>query len=191
MNGHGCKKCTITNNPYFIKMGNEDFVSKSKEVHGYIYNYANSSYNGSKNLVEIQCKKHGCFQQSAGVHMAGHGCPSCSQSKGEKEISKILKELNINFIEQKTFDSCLNNKTGRLLKFDFYVPSKNLLIEYDGEQHYRPVEFFGGTKEFINRQSLDKIKNRYANDNGFKLLRIPYYEKENILNIIQQNVDLN
>ena len=191
MSGHGCKKCTIINNPHFIKMSNEDFVSKSKEVHGYIYNYDNSVYNGSKELVEINCKKHGAFKQSAGVHMAGHGCPTCSQSKGEKEISKALNSLNIKFIEQKTFSECFSEKTGRMLKFDFYVPSKNLLIEYDGEQHFKPIDFFGGKKEFDKRQNLDKTKNHYANDSGFKLLRIPYYEKENISNIILQNVGIN
>ncbi len=191
LSGHGCKKCTITNNYHFTKMSNEEFVSKSQEIHGDIYNYSFSLYKGSKELVDIECKKHGVFKQYAGVHILGHGCPSCSQSKGEKEISKTLKSLDINFIEQKTFNECLNNKTGRFLKFDFYVPCKNLLIEYDGEQHFKSIDFFGGTKELENRQNLDKIKNRYAIDNGFKLLRIPYYEKENISKIIQQNVDVN
>lgn len=188
LNGHGCKKCTIIDNPRFIKMSHEEFLSKSQEVHGDTYNYDNSIYNGSKEIVEIICKKHGIFQQYAGVHMAGHGCPSCSQSKGEKEISKTLNSLSINFVEQKKFNECLNKKTGRVLKFDFYLPDLNLLIEYDGEQHFKPIEFFGGQDELVKRQALDKIKNRYAIDNGFKLLRIPYYEKENISNIIQQNV---
>lgn len=188
LSGHGCKRCTVINNPHFTKMNNEDFVSKSKEVHGDIYNYDNSIYNGSKEMVDISCKKHGAFKQYAGVHMSGHGCPTCSQSKGEKEISRVLNSLNINFIEQKTFSECLSEKTGRMLKFDFYVPSKNLLIEYDGEQHFKPIDFFGGEKEFAKRKSLDKIKNRYVIDSGFKLLRIPFYERENISNIIQQNV---
>lgn len=191
MSGHGCKRCTIVNNPHFIKMNNEEFISKSIETHGDVYNYSASKYNGSKKLVDVICKKHGKFKQLAGVHMTGHGCPSCSQSKGEKEISKILKKLNINFISQKKFKKCLNDKTGRLLKFDFYVPSKKLLIEYDGKQHFKPIEFFGGIKGLENRQNLDEIKNRYANDNGFKLLRIPFYEKKNISNIILQNVEVN
>lgn len=189
LSGHGCKRCTIIDNPHFIKMSNEEFVSKSKKVHGNIYNYDNSIYNGSKELIEIKCEKHGIFQQLAGVHMAGHGCPFCSQSKGEREISKTLKSLNINFVEQKKFNKCLNEKTGRVLKFDFYLPELNLLIEYDGEQHFKPIDFFGGQKELVKRQKLDKIKNRYANDNGFKLLRIPYYEKESISKIIQQIVE--
>lgn len=188
MSGHGCKRCTIIDNSHFIKMNKEYFISKSKEAHIDLYDYSNSIYSGAKELIEIVCKKHGSFKQSAGVHMAGHGCPSCSQSKGEKEISKTLKYIGIEFEEQKTFSECLNHRTGRVLKFDFYIPSKNLLIEYDGEQHFKAIDFFGGIKELENRQNLDKIKNRYANDNGFKLLRIPFYDRENISNIIQQNV---
>lgn len=185
--GYGCKKCTIIDNPYFSKKSTEYFIYKSKESHGCTYDYTNSKYEGSKELISIKCKKHGEFKQYAGVHMRGHGCPSCSQSKGEKEISKILKSIGIYFERQKTFTDCLNHTTGRKLKFDFYIPSENLLIEYDGLQHFEVVNFFGGAEGFEYRKKLDKTKNRYANDNGFKLLRIPFYEKENISKIIQQN----
>ena len=187
MSGHGCKRCTIIDNPNFIKMSNEEFVSKLKEVHGDNYNYDNLIYNGSKELVDINCKKHGTFKQHAGVHMAGHGCPTCSQSKGEKKIFNTLKSLKLEFTEQKKFFNCINSKTGRQLSFDFYIPSKKLLIEYDGKQHFEPIHFFGGLESFKKTNYLDNIKNIYAKENNFKLLRIPYYEN-NISKIIIKNI---
>ena len=77
----------------------------------------------------------------------------------------------------------------RWYRFDFYLPTYNLLIEYDGEQHYKPVRRFKSTDEevahkFKTIQENDKIKNQYCTDNGINLLRIPYWEKKNIKAII-------
>lgn len=72
--------------------------------------------------------------------------------------------------------------------FDFYLPQYNLFIEYDGEQHFYPVSFgadeFTTQKNFELIQKRDKIKDEYCNENGINLLRIPYWEKDNIETII-------
>lgn len=60
----------------------------------------------------------------------------CTFSKGEELISQILKEHNIDFIPQKTFDNLTGISGKKKLSFDFYIPEFNLLIEYQGEQHY-------------------------------------------------------
>lgn len=101
----------------------------------------------------------------------GHGCPMCNKSLGENAIRGWLIEHNIDFIPQKRFKDC---KDKRSLPFDFYIPSKNTAIEYDGEQHSRAVDWFGGKKglEYITKH--DNIKTKYCIDNNINLLRITY-----------------
>lgn len=98
----------------------------------------------------------------------------CIKSKGEQKIAFVLQENNILFEKQKTYKDCLSvNKT--LLRFDFYLPFFNVLIEYDGEQHfnYRANGYF--TQEKIKGiQDRDEIKNLYCINNNIKLIRIPY-----------------
>ncbi|WP_202822921.1 zinc-ribbon domain-containing protein [Bacillus cereus] len=99
-------------------------------------------------------------------------CPHCNLvSKGEQRIKQFLEEQSISFVQQKTFNDL---KYRSKLKFDFYIPSLNLCIEYDGKQHFQPVEVFGGVKEFELTQQRDAIKNNYCKENDIHLLRIPY-----------------
>ena len=67
----------------------------------------------------------------------------------------------------------------RPLKFDFYIPDLGILIEYDGFQHYEPSEFFGAIKAFNKLQEYDSIKNKWADENGFKLISIRYDQDMN------------
>lgn len=78
-------------------------------------------------------------------------------------------------------------------RFDFFLPDYNSFIEYDGEQHFSPVRFHTQTDEesletFYTTQLHDKIKNMYCEENNINLLRIPYWEKENIDNIINNHL---
>ena len=106
-----------------------------------------------------------------------------------------------NMYIKKFLDDCLiKNKTeykiyvdGHCYRFDFYLPDYNLFIEYDGEQHYRPVRFHGNDlsttqAEFEEQQKRDKIKNKYCEDNNIHLLRIPYWETKNIETIITNHL---
>ena len=63
------------------------------------------------------------------------------------------------------------------MPFDFYLPDYNICIEYDGEEHFQPVEFFGGEEKFQRRIENDEIKNNYCKNNNIKLIRIPYFDK--------------
>lgn len=109
-------------------------------------------------------------------------CPFCNNlSKGENEISKVLDKLNLKYIKEYKFEDCKNIID---LKFDFYIPNINLVIEYDGIQHFKPVKFFGGEKRFILDKKRDNIKNNYCKENNINLLRIPYYDFKNIEKII-------
>lgn len=110
--------------------------------------------------------------------LMGKGCPSCIESKGEKTIRLWLNSHNISYISQNLFDNCKNK---RVLPFDFYLPEYNCCIEYDGEQHFKPVDFANKGIEWANKQleirkKCDVIKNQYCVDNNIKLLRIPYFK---------------
>lgn len=111
-------------------------------------------------------------------------CGLCmNMSLQEEKIANILKDLNIDFIQEKTFEDCINPDTKRKLRFDFYLPTLNLLIEYDGEQHfhYREEAFLQYTKkDFLDTQKRDKIKNQYCIEKNIRLIRIPYTEKNRI-----------
>ena len=98
----------------------------------------------------------------------------------ETKIAALLESMNLKFEQQKSFDDCINvNK----LKFDFYVSSLNLLIEYDGEYHYKPLF---GQKNLDDQITRDNIKNQYCKSKKINLLRISYLEKENIEKILMQ-----
>lgn len=98
------------------------------------------------------------------------GCPI---SRGETNIALSLKELNIDYQTQKTFPELLSKK-GKKLRFDFYLPKYNTCIEYDGGQHFFPVEKWGGVDYLKDVQERDAIKNSYVQQKGIKLIRISY-----------------
>lgn len=102
----------------------------------------------------------------------------CKKSKGEYKIAQILMKLQIPFITQKKFDTCIFPETNRHLLFDFYLPEHNLLIEYDGEQHFRKIK--DDRYDFEKLKKRDIYKNGWCSANNYKLIRIPYYDFENI-----------
>ena len=99
----------------------------------------------------------------------------CVNSKGEERISKILRENNIPFEMQKTFDDCRNPETDSLFRFDFYI-NNQYLLEYDGIQHFLYDDnSIWNTKENLEKtQKYDTIKNQYCKDHNIPLIRIPY-----------------
>lgn len=115
----------------------------------------------------------------------GNGCSECSKSKGERVISEILNKAQIEYIPQYKFNDC---KSNRRLPFDFYIPKYDLCIEYDGILHFE--DKFNSPKEFAKVQNRDQIKTKYCEDNNIKLIRIPYWEFENIEKIIENELIL-
>ena len=103
----------------------------------------------------------------------------CLVSKGEEKIRKILEELSISYIQQKTFPELRGVNNG-LLKFDFYLPSENVVIEYQGKQHYEEVESWNNDLTFENRVEHDQRKRKYCSNNNIKMIEIPYTDFEKI-----------
>jgi len=114
----------------------------------------------------------------------GARCPNCNQSRGEQKISFILKSYNINFETQYKFKDCKHKKS---LPFDFAIFKNNkvvLLIEFDGIQHYKPIDRFGGKEALKCVKLRDNIKTQYCIKKNIHLLRIPYWEVDNVNKII-------
>jgi very-short-patch-repair endonuclease len=138
--------------------------------------------------IRIICKDHGEFQQSIRDHLhSGAGCPLCSLSKGELAVKQVSELLNIPVIRQKTFPDLYVNKKNCKLKYDFFLSSNNLLIEYDGEQHFKP-RFNATLEQFQEGKRNDNLKDLYAKNNNIELLRIPYTELANIDSIIRDRL---
>lgn len=104
----------------------------------------------------------------------------CISSLGEEKIRNILINNNINFEAQKTFPDLRANNIW-FYRYDFYLPDYNRLIEFDGEQHYSYSGKGWNTEEYFKKvQYSDQIKNEYALSNHIDLIRIPYWERNNI-----------
>lgn len=181
LRGRGCAECRAANDYKSLKSG---FIKKALKIHGDKYSYEKSDYLDSRAKTTITCPKHGDFEQLMRSHLRGHGCPVCSTSHGEHAIALFLKNMNVAFEAQKTFPDCLGNNN-RPLRFDFFVPEMNLLIEFDGEQHFKPIDIFGGMKEFLTRKKYDITKNNYCKVNHIPLIRIAFNESiEDKLNAV-------
>ena len=100
-------------------------------------------------------------------------CGCLTTSSLELNTKEILEAYNIKFEQQKTFPDC---KDKSLLPFDFFLPDFNILIELQGEQHFRPIDFFGGEEKFYYTLSHDIYKEDFCKENGYKLIQIAYYE---------------
>jgi hypothetical protein len=112
------------------------------------------------------------------IHGAG---PNYSRSRGENKISKILREKGLSFRREATFSDCLDK--GKL-KFDFSILDSNnrisCLIEYHGEQHFKPIELFGGENNLKETQKRDQIKSNYCADKNIKLITFIYKDYNNL-----------
>ncbi len=184
MTGFGCKKCDAQRIGDQRKLTRDQFIEKAVLVHGDTYDYSKTVYTHSKKKVLIVCREHGEFRQEASAHMWGKGCVQCSQSQGERAIALWLSNKAISYEVEKRFKDCVspNHKT---MKFDFYLPHHNALIEFDGHHHYREVEYFGGYN-LKQVQQYDRIKNQYAKKKGMPLLRIPFFSIKDVPSLLKE-----
>lgn len=133
---------------------------------------------------------HKSFEKTPHNFLAGQRCVYCNApTKGEQQILNYLEKNNIEFVFQKKFTDLIGEK-GKLLSYDFYLPNNNILIEYQGIQHNEPIERFGGEEQFEKQKERDKRKRDYAENSGYRLLEIWYYEYDNIDNILNKYLNM-
>lgn len=162
LSGKGCELCVRPMHD------TETFIERAKNIHGDKYDYSKVIYLNTQTRVNIVCPEHGEFLQLPQNHLKGYGCPKCNRSHLEEEINLFLKEKNIIFEEQKSFDWLISDITSYKLKLDFYLSEYNIAIECQGGQHFKEVEFFNDSLAEISRR--DEIKRKLCEENGVKLL---------------------
>lgn len=181
-----CPRCNRN-----ARLSNKEFAEYMNTILGDEYRVDGKYVNMHTKIqmTHLTCGKTWSVEPSSLVQ--GTRCPKCASSKGEALVESVLDKHNVVFETQKRFSDCVHILP---LPFDFYLPNINTLIEYDGEQHYRPVDFNGEGIESAERffrlgKLRDGIKNQYAKENGINLIRIPYWlKKEEVIQVVEELV---
>jgi hypothetical protein len=167
LKNYGCSTCTEINR---LNEESEKFIENSKIIwnDGFInFDYDTLIYNGKRRLFTMQ-SDIGMISQLPDNHLKGF-LPR--KSTGETIIENILNKYDIFYIKEKKFNGCINKKK---LRFDFYIPEKNLCIEYNGIQHYQKVDRFGGEYALNYQKNNDLIKSIFCKENNIELLIISH-----------------
>jgi len=190
--GDGCPKCRDVNNGKNKRLSVDEIIKRSIIANHNRYDYSITTYALYHNRMVFICPIHGKVSQYVKHHINGVGCPKCKESKGEQKIRLYLEQNDIEYIRENTFDDC---KYKRLLPFDFYLPKHNICIEFDGEQHFNPVRYSKDNTLMISKlhniHIRDDIKTRYCIKNNIGLIRIPYWDINNINTILHDNITRN
>ena len=137
---------------------------------------ANKIIAGSAMEAKWICKNNPDHKWKVKISSRVHfntGCPFCNASHGEKLINDILSKAGYKYEKEYRIKECAIQKP---LPFDFavFIKDKMYLIEYDGIQHFTPVDIFDGDKGLSIRKRNDRLKNDYCIEHNIPLLRIPY-----------------
>lgn len=185
--GRGCPKCAIEARRNHFAKTRSSFISEMEVIDPTIEIIG--EYRNSKTKIKCGCSVCGNEWYSTPANLlVGRGCPNCTSSKGERQIAYWLRHYNVLYLREYRFADCTHI---RPLPFDFYIPELKTCIEYDGIQHYQPVRF-GDTTEiqaienFESCKERDDIKNKYCKTNNIMLVRIPYWDYNNIQKIIEK-----
>lgn len=166
----------------------DSFKQEIRDLYGDEYQLLSDFKNVKTKVKMLHGVCNNVFHVSPNHFLRGSGRPECSKSKGEKEIKSWLDNQYIKHETQKEFDDLTGCGNGKL-SYDFYVPSSNLLIEYQGEQHEKYIKGLHKSKrDFYIQLEHDKRKRKYAQNNNINLLVIWYWDYDNIEQILQQQI---
>jgi very-short-patch-repair endonuclease len=168
-NSYWCSKCA-NNNP---EQARDRLLIVIEKKEGKLL----TEYENDKSNVWVRCKKSHVFDMRPGNIKSGQWCPQCAHSKLEEAICEYLRCRQIEFTTQV-------NLPGTRKTYDVGVPSLSLLIEGDGQQHFRDIPHFHGEDGFAKQKESDTVKDQYAYDNNLHLVRIPYSQVNNIESIL-------
>lgn len=187
--GNRCPKCRLKETSEKMRIKKERVVNHI-QAEGYKI-ISMDGFQKSQDKLKLECPRGHVWDVSWNNFRNGKRCSKCNDSKGEVKIKKYLESNKIEYVQQYRFEDCRNAKP---LPFDFYLPSQNICIEYDGKQHYELVNFSGKmteikmTKRLEDCRENDNIKTQYCRNNNIKLIRIPYWEFENIESILIEEI---
>ena len=191
---HGCKYCAWEDNGKKIRNDVEDVADMFEKLGSKLLNKEDYICSNTKNLRAIcpNCGEPFTTSLLAFSKRNGQVCPDCSkyETRGELRVEKYLKSKNIDYEFQYRFDDCKYKAT---LPFDFYLPKNRIAIEYDGIFHFEPVKIGKMTQEqaennYRNTIIRDNIKTDYCMNNNINLIRIPYWDFDNIEEILEERI---
>jgi len=182
LRGVGCPYCNIEKQ----RKTHEEFKEQLETLYPGKYELL-SEYVRREDKVRV---KYLCCNTEKETNPAdlikGLGCGVCSGSSLEQIMKSVLENYNVKFIFQHTIEGCRYIK---LLRFDFYLPEYNAVIETMGEQHYYKIDFYGGEEGLKLTQLRDKIKKDFCLNNNIIFIEIPYYNCNipTITNILKEH----
>lgn len=178
--GRGCPRCSKVHKPT-----SEEFVDNVEKLYGNEY-IIEGEYVTAKTKIKVRHRDCGrVYEVSPDNLLRGRRCPLCKESKGEKGVREVLENLGIEFLQEWRIGGTDSSSP----RFDFYIPTLRACIEYDGEQHVFPIETWGGTETFSKVIKRDTVKNHYCHYRGIELLRIPYWQFDNIPEIVTEFIN--
>ena len=189
LQGSKCRECAGRHQP--LEQRCSDFIRRSEKKHKDLFDYSRvpSQYVNNDTPVEIRCLQHNYwFSVTPDTHLRKYGgCPICNLSKGEFTILLWLRDHHIRFEKEPIWHHNNERCLREYLKPDFWLPDHNLVIEYNGEQHYEEVAHFKKDKAgwtLADQQERDKTLRQLCHEKNIQLLEIPYTEFDKIGEIL-------
>lgn len=181
----GCTLCGYESMKVKQSKTKEQFIKEAKEIHNNKYDYSLVNYKNIYTPITIICPIHGKFEQIPHNHLSMHaGCPKCKN----KSQYLLFKKLQISFPKEE-----IVYETGKEIewlkgqRFDIYFPKYNIAVEYNGEQHYKPILQFGGQLGYKKTIERDQLKREKCKNNNCILFELRYdYTEDDYNNIIKQ-----
>ena len=192
INGHGCQKCYFKSKVGKYRIDEDEYMASFLDIHKDRYDYSKVVFCGAEGKIDIICRVHGVFRQTANVHRGGANCPKCALAEqtrlaNTEEYKTIQRNRTVNHLirnpmhrantapELKCKDFLTSNGimfthqfvlknplTSDLWTFDFYLHDRNILLEIDGEYWHT----------FRDQHNRDRIKDKLAASLGYTVLRI-------------------
>ncbi|MFW6377395.1 MAG: hypothetical protein ACOCZ5_01990 [bacterium] len=185
------KRCPNCRKNYYKKWTTQQFIDEVYKIVGNEYTVV-GNYINARTHIDM---KHNECGHVWGINpdnfLRGKRCPKCNDinfSKGMKRIEKYLLKSDIEFKNEYRIEECNNE---RPLPFDFAIFKNEKLyklIEYQGRQHYSPYKYFGGKEGFEYQKHRDEIKRIYCEENNIDLIEIPYWDFDNIEDILNKEL---
>ena len=141
---------------------------------------------GDKNLSSLR-NKNGFMSRARrlGISLSEFHFPNKNKSSLEIEVEDFLRSNNINYISQKVF------KEASSFRFDFYLPEYDLILEPGGDQHFIPIDIWGGEDEFLKTRERDIKKKEFCDTTGKTILYLFRFSNKMVYDILEKEGFLN
>jgi len=185
---YGCQKCGLESRAAVHQYNQNEIIYLFYEKWGKeSFDYSLIEYLHSKKKVKIICNKcKNIFEQKPNDHLSGYGCPVCN-TIGNVSEPKLYEFIKSHFPNEKIkrrvkLNWLFNVETKRHQSLDVYFSEYNIAVEYQGGQHFKPVNFWGGIERFNIVKERDERKRLLCIKNECKLLYFTYNKKDVPLN---------